>query len=164
MRQRKRRAASGAAGTKPGTTPGTEIVVDKVRYESVPAWPTSANGSGPSLQLIDAGQDNSRVANWSDGAGWRMANFTGTIQGGANPATNFLVFMNSPGDVFIDDLVLVRGNQPGLGENLIQNGDFESELSGPWTKLGNHTNSVISTEDSHGGSASVSSSHDSRFR
>lgn len=140
---------------RPGTTPGTEIVVDKVRYESVPAWPTSANGSGPSLQLIDAGQDNSRVANWSDGAGWRMANFTGTIQGGANPATNFLVFMNTPGDVFIDDLVLVRGNQPGLGENLIQNGDFESELSGPWTKLGNHTNSVISTEDSHGGSASL---------
>ncbi len=140
---------------RPGATPGSEFVVDKVRYESVPAWPTSANGGGPSLQLIDANQDNSRVANWSDGAGWRMATYTGTIQGGANPATNFLVFLNSAGEVYIDDLVLVTGPQPGVGENLISNGDFESELSGPWTKLGNHTNSVISTEDSHSGTASL---------
>lgn len=140
---------------RPGAAPGSEIVVDKVRYEGVPAWPVSANGTGPSLQLIDATRDNSRVGNWSDGAGWRMATFTGTIQGGANPATNFLVFLNTAGDVYIDDLVLVTGSQPGVGENLFQNGDFESELSGPWTKLGNHTNSVISTEDSHGGSASL---------
>lgn len=39
-----------------------EIVVDRVRYEALPPWPAPA--PGVSLQLVDATQDNSRVANW----------------------------------------------------------------------------------------------------
>lgn len=140
---------------RPGTSAGTEIVVDKVRYEGVSPWPTTANGTGPSLQLIDATRDNSRVGNWSDGAGWRMATYTGTIQGGANPGTNFLIFLNSAGDVLIDDVMLVAGTEAGVGPNLIQNGDFESEFSGPWAKFGNHTNTVITSEDSHSGNGSL---------
>jgi hypothetical protein len=47
---------------RPGS--GTnEIVVDRVRYESAAPWPAATNGY--SLQLVDAAQDNSRVANWS---------------------------------------------------------------------------------------------------
>jgi regulation of enolase protein 1 (concanavalin A-like superfamily) len=40
-----------------------EIVVDRVRYEAVAPWAAATNGV--SLQLVDALQDNSRVANWS---------------------------------------------------------------------------------------------------
>jgi hypothetical protein len=47
--------------------PGTpDVVVDRVRYEPKAPWPTSpAQMPGVSLQLVDAAQDNSRVANWS---------------------------------------------------------------------------------------------------
>jgi hypothetical protein len=49
--------------------PGSpEIIVDRVRYESVPPWPTQpASQPGIALQLIDPAQDNSRVANWAIG-------------------------------------------------------------------------------------------------
>jgi hypothetical protein len=47
---------------KPGGIPGQPIVVDRVRYEAVAPWPVITNGA--SLQLRDAAQDNSRVANW----------------------------------------------------------------------------------------------------
>ncbi len=140
---------------KPGPTPGSEIVIDKVRYEGVPAWPLAANGGGASLQLIDAAQDNSRVANWSDGAGWRFASFTGTVQGGANPGTNFLIFLNTAGDAYLDDIQLVTGNQAGVGANILLNGDFESPLAPAWALLGNHSNSVVSTDDRHSGNASL---------
>ncbi len=39
------------------------IVVDRVRYEATTPWPAATNGR--SLQLVDATQDNSRVANWA---------------------------------------------------------------------------------------------------
>lgn len=51
---------------KPGLTPDLDVVVDRVRYEAVAPWPTTpALTPGISLQLKDAAQDNSRVANWS---------------------------------------------------------------------------------------------------
>ncbi len=48
---------------RPGVLPGEEIVVDQVRYEAAAPWVSATNGA--SLQLMDAAQDNSRVANWS---------------------------------------------------------------------------------------------------
>ena len=42
------------------------IVVDRVRYETAAPWPVITNAA--SLQLMDAAQDNSRVANWTVGA------------------------------------------------------------------------------------------------
>lgn len=41
------------------------LTVTEVMYDSVPPWPTNANGTGASLQLIDPNQDNWRVGNWS---------------------------------------------------------------------------------------------------
>ena len=38
--------------------------LDRVRYDDLAPWPTDADGLGPSLQLVDALQDNARVANW----------------------------------------------------------------------------------------------------
>jgi hypothetical protein len=39
-------------------------VIDTVSYLDVMPWPPTADGRGPSLQLVDARQDNSRPANW----------------------------------------------------------------------------------------------------
>jgi hypothetical protein len=43
----------------------SNVVVTKVKYENQLPWPTNANGTGASLQLIDPLQDNWRVGNWS---------------------------------------------------------------------------------------------------
>lgn len=44
---------------------GLEETVDQVSFLTRAPWPASANGAGPSLQLIDPRQDNARVGNWS---------------------------------------------------------------------------------------------------
>ena len=51
---------------RPVGTNGVEVVVDRVRYESSAPWSSSTGGN--SLQLIDAAQDNGRVANWGIGS------------------------------------------------------------------------------------------------
>jgi hypothetical protein len=50
---------------QPDPTGGTsEILIDEVRFDNHLPWPENADGFGPSLQLIDAAQDNWRVGNW----------------------------------------------------------------------------------------------------
>lgn len=51
---------------KPGLLPDQPVVVDRVRYEAALPWPATAYPA--SLQLRDAAQDNSRVANWNVGS------------------------------------------------------------------------------------------------
>lgn len=46
-------------------TGSPETLVDRVTFRSSAPWPVAANGSGPSLQLLDPTKDNSRVANWA---------------------------------------------------------------------------------------------------
>ncbi len=132
------------------------VTVDKVKYDDDAPWAPLADGQGPALQLFDAAQDNSRVSNWTDrDTGWRYVILTGNITGGALPGTNFFVFLNTAGDVLVDDLKLVTGTQAGVGPNLLVNGSFESPLEGNWALLGNHSNSVVTTSDSRDGSASM---------
>lgn len=40
-------------------------IIDQVTFDDDLPWPASADGFGPSLQLIDPTKDNNRVANWS---------------------------------------------------------------------------------------------------
>jgi len=160
---------------KPGATPGEKIVIDKVRYEGVRPWPVGTNGiaTASSIQLIDATQDNSRPLNWSTAyipavygeatnfpgatnGGWRRGVHRGVIQGPPSTAgTNLLIFLGGPGDVYIDDLVLVTGPVAEEGENVLLNGDFEGPLSPDWTPGGVYSNSVISTTFSHSGNGSL---------
>lgn len=49
---------------RPGSSPELDLVIDEVTYDDDPPWPATADGFGPSLQLIDSAQDNNRVANW----------------------------------------------------------------------------------------------------
>lgn len=46
-------------------TGGGEAIVSQVAFRTRAPWPVAANGTGPSLQLIDARQDTRRVANWA---------------------------------------------------------------------------------------------------
>ena len=50
---------------QPGSNGSSNTVVAELRFDSVPPWPTNANGTGSSLQLIDPRQDNWRVGNWA---------------------------------------------------------------------------------------------------
>ncbi len=43
----------------------SNVPVAKVKYENQLPWPTNANGTGASLQLIDPHQDNWRAGNWA---------------------------------------------------------------------------------------------------
>jgi hypothetical protein len=148
---------------KTGATPVDDLVVDRVHYEARAPWPTTANGQGPALQLIDPTADNARPSNWSDGTVWRHSTVAGTLN---TFGTNFLIFMQGAGDVYVDDIMLVEGTNANVGPNLLQNGDFESPLSGPWFLATNMTDSAISTNVVHSGNASlhvVSSSAGSQF-
>ncbi len=144
---------------RPGATPAEDLVVDEVRYDSSPPWPAAANGTGSSLQLIDAAQDNNRVANWSAVADnssgpqqpqWRYYSVTGTAS-----SSTLYVYLESAGEVFIDDLKLVPGAVAESGVNSIQNGDFEIGFPGPWTVSANHSGSSLDSATRHSGNASL---------
>lgn len=140
---------------RPGAMANEELVVDQVTYDDDAPWPVAADGQGYSLQLIDSQQDNDRVSNWTDGQGWRF--FSVTRTNGSSTATRMSFFFTDPtgGDFYLDDVAFVAGPVPGAGANLLANGDFESMLSPPWMFSALASNSVISTEVAHSGSASL---------
>jgi hypothetical protein len=137
---------------KPGATPAQDLVVDRVKYDDDAPWVQTADGNGTALQLIDASQDNSRVANWGDGSGWKQITYTAGV--GSSPSTRMSLFFEvAGGDVYIDDMVLVQGSTPGVGPNVLVNGDFENGLTG-WLKSGVGTNSQV-VADAHTGNGAL---------
>jgi hypothetical protein len=50
---------------EPGATQAGDVIIKEVFYDSQSPWPSAANGTGASLQLVDPNQDNNRVANWA---------------------------------------------------------------------------------------------------
>ena len=61
---------------RPGVTPADDLLVNAVRFRGTAPWPAAADGQGPSLQLIDPAQDNSRVANWAASAPGAASSYT----------------------------------------------------------------------------------------
>ncbi|MDB6030496.1 MAG: CotH protein, partial [Verrucomicrobiales bacterium] len=143
---------------KPGATPAQDVIIDQVTYEKNPPWPADANGTGSSLQLIDVTQDNNRVSNWgavptnaaAPPVEWKYVTVTGTAS-----STLLYVYLQSAGDVYVDDIKMVSGSTPEVGVNSVQNGDFETAFPGPWTVSANHAASVTSTSIKHSGNASL---------
>lgn len=137
-----------------------EIVVDRVRYEAAAPWPAATNGS--SLQLVDATQDNSRVANWgvqlpvtnilNPTPQWTYFTQTGVLPGSS---TRMYFYLGNAGEIYLDDLTLVSGSVPGSGANLLSNGNFESALSGTWTISADFAGSALSTTIKHAGNSSL---------
>ncbi len=128
--------------------------IDKVRYDDDAPWPGNADGFGPSLQLIDASQDNSRVSNWTDQPVWRQAKITGNLGSSTNNLRAYLFFDGLGGDILLDDIWLCEGTVAEGGPNLIRNGDFESPLSPAWVISTNNAGSTLVSSQSHSGAAS----------
>lgn len=82
---------------------------------------------------------------------WIYATATGVA--GSNP--NLYLYLSGAGEAHIDDIKLVAGSQPGVGPNLLQNGDFEAETLAPWQATANFTNSSRSTTVARSGLASL---------
>jgi hypothetical protein len=143
---------------EPATNGSADVTVSKVRYGSTAPWPDATITAGSSLQLIDPHQDNWREGNWTSvltnapiTPQWHYVTLTASA-----PKPILLVGMHvNPGDFYVDDIKLVAGTVPEVGENLLQNGDFESDLSGPWTVSGNLANSAITTDVKHSGNSSL---------
>src|SRR5262249_48934261 len=159
--------------SQPGS-PG--VVVDKVRYQSAAPWPRGSNGvaTAASIEVIDPRQDNSRPGNWlttykpavfsagtnlpvtvyppvvhppvTNNAGWHFVSLTATNVD-SNPSTNLLLYLDVPGNLYIDDLSLVDGPSAGVGFNFAQQGDFEvASLDTNFWQFGtNYANSSLSS-------------------
>jgi hypothetical protein len=132
-------------------------VLDQVAYSDDPPWPAAADGGGASLQLIDAGQDNSRVANWAvvtsntpAPPAWKYAVATGTAT-----SSSLYMYLLAAGDVYLDDIKLVAGLEAEAGPSLLADGDFESAFPGPWVVSPNHAASELSSSVRHSGQYSL---------
>jgi hypothetical protein len=135
--------------------PNQTIAVDRVRYEAGEPWPAAA--AGTSLQLRDPAQDNSRVANWSaagtnapGGPAWVYVSTNGNVSG-----SKIYLYLESKGDIYLDDVRLVAGSVPDAGANVVTNGGFESGLNGTWNLTANFAGSAISTAVKHAGNSSL---------
>lgn len=139
------------AGGSDGTSVG------KVRYESAAPWPTNTTGVGPSLQLIDPDKDQWRAGNWESTqtnsvpcAQWVFVSATGT-----GSSSSLYMYLQSRGEIFLDDVQLVEGTVPGVGQNLISNGDFEVALGNEWVLGRIFSQSTRSTDIKRSGEASL---------
>jgi len=74
---------------------------------------------------------------------------------GVPTSKDFYIYLASPGDVYIDDLKLVRGSDPDAGTNVFYNSGFELALTNGWTVSDNLTNSYIDTVELHNGTGSL---------
>jgi hypothetical protein len=120
---------------RPGPTPDLDAVIDRVRYDDEPPWPAAADGWGPSLQLIDAAQDNRRVGNWAAVPG--PANGPPACTPGA---TNSVARMLAPlGDLWLNEIVVsnVTGAVDGEGHR------------GPWVEVFNAGTASVSMAGWH---------------
>jgi regulation of enolase protein 1 (concanavalin A-like superfamily) len=135
----------------------SNVPVAKVKYSNQLPWPTNANAGGASLQLIDSRRDNWRVANWAAAVSGNLAapQWTYVTATGSASSSTIYIYLQSAGDLYIDDIKLVPGSVPEAGANALANGDFESNLSGPWTVSPNLANSTLSTTIKHSGTASL---------
>jgi hypothetical protein len=134
-------------------------VVNRVRYETNAPWPAGALTPGTSLQLRDVRQDNSRVGNWAVG----QTNATAPPPQWVFYSTNLVassssrlyLYLQSAGELYLDDLALVAGTVPGAGANLLTNPGFESNLGTAWARVGNHSSSARNTSVRRTGNASL---------
>lgn len=83
------------------------------------------------------------------------SNFIYVSKTGPATSSTLYLYLTSPGDVYLDDIQLVAGSVAGAGPNLLQNGDFETDLMPSWVVSSNHARSEITTSVQHSGAASL---------
>jgi hypothetical protein len=134
----------------------SNTVIDRVRYETNAPWPSCPTGTA--IQVIDSSVDNSRAVNWATGrtnaivspAQWTYYSTVGTATSSA-----FYMYLQSAGDIYMDDIKLVAGSTPDSGANLLSNGDFESAFPGSWSVSANLSGSALSSTIKHSGKYSL---------
>jgi uncharacterized protein (DUF1800 family) len=86
--------------------------------------------------------------------GWIYATATGRAD--TNRNTIYIYLDGGAGEAYVDDLKLVPGSVPEVGNNCIRNGDFETPLGVTnWNLTANFTNSFISTNYARSGEGSL---------
>src|SRR5206468_8573160 len=142
--------------------PLTATVLNRLAYGPTPDELERVRAIGPDAYIDEQMKPESIIDNLpfetittNFGSGWQQFTATGTANT-SGTGTNFYLYLNTPGDCFIDDIRVVAGTSPGVGANLIRNGDFESPLSSnDWVVSPNHAASAITTAVSHSGAASL---------
>ncbi len=107
-----------------------DVVIDSVRYDDDAPWPTTADGGGPSLELIDVAQDNDRAVNWAPSAS------AGGTPG--MPNSTIGTTLPVPG-LWVNEVLPVNTN--GIR-------DEQNEFS-PWIEIYNSTGSPIDLSGMH---------------
>ncbi len=141
-----------AYSLEPGAPSGATIDANTGRI----AWTPTAADTGATRTITVRVTDNGSPA-LSDTKSisilvkppvtWKFVSVTGTAS-----SSTIYVYLESPGQVIMDDLQLVAGSTPATGPNLLPNGDFESPLTGPWIVSNNHINSGLTNVAKSGAS------------
>ena len=139
----------------------SNVTVAEVEYENQLPWPTNANGTGASLQLIDPHQDNWRAGNWAVGT-YQPPTVTSAVDCNSPPPARpplpcFTFISNLPATFTLTTSRWWPAACRDAGTNTVTDGDFESgfprcRVDGVWPIL---TNSVLSTTVKHSGNASL---------
>ena len=136
----------------------TATVLNRLAYGPTPDELERVKAMGPqafiqeqlSPELIPEDLALDLVAT-NTGTEWQYFTATGTAS-----ATNIYIYLNAPGDGYIDDLMLVAGPTAGAGASLIRNGDFEGALgSDDWVVSPNMAASSLTSLVQHSGAASL---------
>jgi len=131
------------------------LVVDEVRYNDAPPWPTTPDGQGASLERICPTWPSDDPANWTAatsmvGSGWVQMTKTGQAT-----SSRLYIYLDGAGEALVDDVSIV---EEGSTTNLVRNPSFEEPFawgdgSSGWTATGNHSNSDREADaDAHSGS------------
>src|SRR5438552_2835798 len=142
----------------------TGTVLNRLSYGPTPDELERVRAIGPDAYIAEQMAPENIIDNLpfetittNFGSGWQYFTATGTASSSSSASfTNFYLYLNTPGDCFIDDIRVVAGSTPGVGANLIRNGDFESALNtNDWIISANHSASKISIAANHSGAASL---------
>lgn len=91
----------------------TATEIDSVSYDDTSPWPTSPDGSGPSLELRDPTFDNSVATNWSASINSGGTPLAQNSVVGLTPPT--IADVTDPNDVAASQDVTVTANVTGVG-------------------------------------------------
>jgi len=114
-------------------------VLNRIAYGPTPDELERIKAIGPDAylneqlapELISENLDIDRTQN---GTNWQQVIVTGTATG-----TNLYIYLNSPGELYLDDITLVRGTNFAVGPNLIVNSGFESAFVTGWQSSTNYS-------------------------
>jgi hypothetical protein len=116
-------------------------VIDTVRYNDAPPWPTTPDGKGASLERICPTLPGDDPANWTAATQSHETGWVRITQTGPATSSRLYIYLNGPGQMFLDDVSIV---EEGFTTNLVKNPGFEQPFAGGdgslgWTATGNHS-------------------------